>query len=405
MNLVILSYEYPPDTGFGGIGTYSFYHARAMARLGHRVHVIAGSREPGLREFEHDGVRVIRVRRTGWVDGMLRSADQRRCGWFRGRIQNAHSAWRGLHRVLTREAVDLVEGPECGGDLALASTLVQVPTAVRFHSPARLIMDMYDTPRIDRELAPLVEQIAINQATVRTSCSQFLADAVQRRMHVRPPIHVIPNGIDLQLFDRDEGIDVHARYGLPRQGSTIFFANRLEERKGVHLLGPIARELLPRHPDLTLVLAGADTYGQYANRLLPELRELGLADRVLWLGAIDLAHVRAVLKRITVFLIPSIWENCPYSAIEAMAAGRAIVSSDCGGMPELIRHGETGLLARSNDAPAFIDALGRMLRDRDLRTRCGAAARREVEQRLTDDHIARTTTDLYRRVLAGTGGS
>ena len=45
MKIGLLSYEYPPDTGFGGIGTYTWYHARALARLGHQVHVLAGARE------------------------------------------------------------------------------------------------------------------------------------------------------------------------------------------------------------------------------------------------------------------------------------------------------------------------------------------------------------------------
>ena len=63
MRIALLSYEYPPDTGFGGIGTYSYYHARALAKLGHEVHVIAGSVTNGVYHSEHDGVKVIRIKR------------------------------------------------------------------------------------------------------------------------------------------------------------------------------------------------------------------------------------------------------------------------------------------------------------------------------------------------------
>jgi hypothetical protein len=84
-----------------------------------------------------------------------------------------------------------------------------------------------------------------------------------------------------------------------------------------------------------------------------------------------------------------------------MTAGRAIVSSDCGGMPELIEHERTGLLARNGDPDSFVQALRRMIEDDGLRARCGAAARAEVEKRLTDTAIAGRSVEVYRACLAG----
>ncbi len=61
MRIGLLSFEYPPETGFGGIGSYTWHHARALAALGHEVHVLAGARQATeLRETEHDGVCVHR---------------------------------------------------------------------------------------------------------------------------------------------------------------------------------------------------------------------------------------------------------------------------------------------------------------------------------------------------------
>ncbi len=76
-----------------------------------------------------------------------------------------------------------------------------------------------------------------------------------------------------------------------------------------------------------------------------------------YLDKLDLADVRSCLCQSDIFLFPSLWENCPYSCLEAMAAGRAIVSSDQGGMPELIRDGENGLLARNEDTASYIAQL------------------------------------------------
>ena len=404
MNVVLLSYEYPPDTGYGGIGTYAWYHARALVKLGHRVHVIAGATRNGVQRAEHDGVRVLRVQREGWLHRLLGDARARRAWWFQARVKAANDAYQQLARLLHREPVDVVEMPECGGDGMAVTTLLDVPTVVKYHSPAALIMGMYDVRRTDRALTAFAEQIAMNQATAHTSCSRFVADEVKAKLRVRKPITVIANGIDVALFDRDEGsadgsANVRARFDLPRGGVTIFFANRIEERKGSHLLLDMATNVLRRHREAHFVIAGRDLFQHMRDRILPALHAQGLDGRFHYVGALDLPSVRALLKQIDVFLLPSLWENCPYSCIEAMTAGRAIVSSDCGGMPELIAHGENGLLARTGDASAFALALGQLVEDRALRERLGAAARRTVEARLTDVGIAERAVAVYRQAV------
>ncbi|MBI2998701.1 MAG: glycosyltransferase family 4 protein, partial [Deltaproteobacteria bacterium] len=111
--------------------------------------------------------------------------------------------------------------------------------------------------------------------------------------------------------------------------------------------------------------------------------------------------VRSCLREADIFLIPSLWENCPYSCLEAMAAGRAIVSSDQGGMPELIRDEDNGLMARSGEVRPFVSCLERLIENRRLRERLGEAARRSVEERFTDVHVARLSTEYYRECLDG----
>jgi glycogen(starch) synthase len=396
MNIAILSYEYPTETGFGGIGTYSYYHARALTRLGHRVHVFAGSTRLGTFHSEHEGVQLTRIKKEGWLHRLLEPARVRKCWWFNNRVETAHAMYLAMRHAMEFESFDIVEAPECGADAAAVSLLIDLPVAVRFHSPARLIMATYQTPKLDRELTAFVEQIAIDRADVRTACSRFVADEVTSKMRVAEPVHVIPNGIDIELFDRNEGIDVHERFGLPHDAVTVLFANRMEERKGVHLLGDMAIRVMKAYPHVHFVLAGRDLFGYVANTILPRLRDAGLADRLHVLGGRELSEVRALLKHTDIFLLPSLWENCPYSCIEAMTASRAIVSSDCGGMPELITDRYNGLLARTGDADSFAHALEELIEAPDLRDRLGAAARRTVEERLTDLSVARQTVDLYR---------
>jgi glycosyltransferase involved in cell wall biosynthesis len=135
--------------------------------------------------------------------------------------------------------------------------------------------------------------------------------------------------------------------------------------------------------------------------ILPALQRESLRGSVHYLGGLDLAEVRALLRHADIFLLPSLWENCPYSCLEAMAAGVAIVSSDQGGMPELVEDGVTGLLARSGDAASYVAALERVIDDGALRERLGAAARRRIEASFTDVHIAGQSAAFYRECMAG----
>lgn len=395
MRIAVLSFEYPPDTGFGGIGTYSFYQARALAKLGHEVFAIAGAAEPGHSDKVVDGVRVLRTKKESWLTRMLELGRKNRCWWGVNRIEGAYAAYTTLRKLIDQHQIDFIEFPECGADGLITTTMLDIPSAVKFHSPAQLIMPIYDTPKMDRELTSFFEQVAINQATVRTSCSRFLADEVEQKMHVKPPVHVIPNGIDVELFDRDDGVDVQERFGLPKDGVKVFFANRLEERKGIHLVRDMCFEVMRKYPHVHFVFAGNDLFGYMKREIQPFIDKNKLQKRFHYLGQLDLPSVRAILKQIDIFLIPSLWENCPYSCIEAMTAGRAIVSSDCGGMPELIQHEENGLLAENDSSSSFVAALERMVEDAALRERLGQAARRTVESRLTDVGIAERAVALY----------
>ncbi len=401
MNIAILSYEFPPDTGFGGIGSYSYYHARALVRLGHRVHVFAGSTSTGLHESEQDGVRVTRVKIEGWLQRAMTLARRRQLFWFQNRVETAQAMHVAVTRAVRSETFDIIEAPECGADASLLSLRPPAPLVVRLHSPARLIMDTYPVPPLDRRLTGVVEQVAIDRAGLLTACSQFLAREAHGKLGVTADVHVIPNGLDLALFDRQDDIDVAERFGVPDDALMVLFANRLEERKGIHLVCDAILPLMAGHRDVHMVLAGRDLFGYVEQHVRPRIDAAGFGARLHVLGGLPLGEVRALVKRADIFMLPSLWENCPYSCIEAMAGCCAIVASDCGGVPELIQHDTNGLLAPTGRPDGFAAGLERLVRDPVLRRRLGAAARQTVEDRLTDVAIAHRTVELYQSWLSG----
>lgn len=399
MKVALLSFEYPPDTGFGGIGTYTWYQARALAKLGHDVHVLAGATAVTSQcTTEHDGVTVHRLRRDGLLMRALQPLGRAKLWWSKNRLENALNMYRGLRALRRTHRFEVIEMPECGAEGLLVNHLMRETTIVRFHSPARLIMPYYDVPAADVHLCGWVEQVGMRGARALTSCSQFLADEVRTRLGVTRPIEVISNGIDVDLFDAADQLDFRSAHNLPRDRPIIFFAGRMEHRKGVNLCREIAASILQRH-DVAFVMAGEDLFDIMKNDVLPYVTSTPLRGSFHYLGKLDLAGVRSGVCQSDIFLLPSLWENCPYSCLEAMAAGRAIVSTDQGGMPELIHDGVNGLLARSGDAASYIAQLERLIGDASLRARLGAAARGTIETAHADTFIAARSIASYQEAI------
>jgi glycogen synthase len=399
VKIALLSFEYPPETGFGGIGTYTFHHARALAALGHEVHVLAGARQPSTLRAENDaGVRVFRF----WAGGPAMRAFQAlggvRLWWTRQRLQNAWSMYQGLKALHREHRYDLVEMPECGAEGALVTRQMDVPTVVRIHSPSRLIMPYYDVRRSDVTLCSAIEQQALTHATLLTACSRFVADEVTHTLGVARSIHVIPNGLDVNWFDTTaDAVDVWEKYGLPRRRLLMLFAGRMEPRKGISLLPHVAASILERF-DVTFALAGDDLFGHVKTTLLPPLASRSLTGSIHWLGPLPYAEVRSLMRASDIVLMPSLWENCPYSCLEAMAAGRSVVASDQGGMPELIQDGVNGLLARTGDPASFVERLEQLIGNAPRRDQLGAAARATIARRYAHVDVARQAVDVYRTV-------
>lgn len=395
MKIALLSFEYPPETGYGGIGTYTWYQARALVKLGHDVDVLAGSNQPAsLGRFDHDGVRVFRFRQDNFLMKGFQLLNKFRLWWTRNRLENALNMFSGFRALSKENEYDLIEMPECGAEGLLINYFATAPVLIRLHSPSRLIMPYYDVRRSDTYFCSLLEQLGIRRATTFTSCSNFLSGEAARKLKIRKPIGVIPNGIDLSLFDQSTPVDVHQTYGIPRGKFLILFSGRIEPRKGSHLLKEIVVRILKNY-DVSFVIAGQDLFQHMTDDLIPYWQSIRMKGSFHFLGRLSQPEVRSLMLASDVFLLPSIWENCPYSALEAMAARCALVSTDHGGMPEIVEDGKNGLLARNGDVDSYVSCLQRLIEDRLLTEQLGEAGRQTTERSHTDVRIATLSTRFY----------
>jgi glycosyltransferase involved in cell wall biosynthesis len=183
-------------------------------------------------------------------------------------------------------------------------------------------------------------------------------------------VEVLPNAVEAPggLASREE---LRRRHGLDRP--TLVYAGRLSVQKAVDVM----LEATARVPDVDLVLAGD---GPDAEALRARAHDLGLDGRARFLGPQPRATVFELLRAADGVVLSSKWENFPHVLVEALAVGTPVVATATGGVTEIVRDGENGILVPPDDPDALADALRRYLADAALRERLSAAAPASVER-------------------------
>ncbi len=201
---------------------------------------------------------------------------------------------------------------------------------------------------------------------------------------------------------KGSGVDVSHYAPLPEpQGAPIVIgcATRMLRIKGVEEVVAAFRLLRGRGVDARLLLAGAPDTENHAAIPEAELRAWATEPGIEWVGHV--ADVRDVWKRAHIAVLASRGgEGIPMTLMEAAACGRPMVATDVPGCREIVAQNETGLLVTPGDTEALARALERMVRDADLRHRCGQAARERVAGGLDAGTVGRATVAVYRGLLS-----
>jgi glycosyltransferase involved in cell wall biosynthesis len=174
--------------------------------------------------------------------------------------------------------------------------------------------------------------------------------------------------------------ELRERLGL--NGATLAFAGRLTAQKSLE----VALEALAEADGVRLVLAGD---GDRRQALEVYAAELGLAERVRFLGPRPREQVLELFRAADAALLSSSWENFPHTVVEALAVGTPVLATATGGVAEVVRDGENGLLVAPGDADALGKAIRRYFGDPALRERLGAAAAESVARFSRDELLGR----------------
>ena len=303
-----------------------------------------------------------------------------------------------------------------GGKLA---EKFKVPHIVELNAPLALEQSSYRTTGFG-ELAAQAERWTLTQADAVMVVSSELRKHVTA-LGVKPArIHVMPNGVDPELFHPNAGRRPHSMRANPvvhsgsRQrtarpapwlhaggGPTLGFVGGLRPWHGVEVLPELLVRLSKRHPHIRLVIAGD---GQLRGDLELGFRKRGLTKRVTFTGALLHEEVPEVIRQFDIALAPYPQHNhdfyfSPLKLFEYMACGVPVVAANIGQISEVVTHGKTGLLYPSGNLTALTACCQRLLADGQLSHAIGGAAAKAVRAKYTWDRNAAQVAKLARKLI------
>jgi len=356
VKVLIVSGIWPPDVG--GPASHAPELAKFLLGRGHAVEVVTTADVPPARQ-------PYEIR---WVDRAAPAGVRhaRVAAWIRERATHA----------------DVVYATSMLGRAVLGSSLARRPVVVKlvadeayerarrwglFDGDLDAFQRFGGGPRV--RLLRRARDRALRRAAHLVCPSGYLAKLAVSWGVPRERVTVLPNAAPTlpSLPEREEALSQ-----LDIEGPLLAFAGRITKQKALE----VGLEALARVEGVSLAIAGDGPD-------LPDVRravaELGLEGRVRFLGALEREGVLKVFRAADASLLTSSWENFPHTVVEALAVGTPVIATAVGGVPELVRDGENGLLVPVGDPEALAAAIRRLVGEPGLRERLAAAAAPSVD--------------------------
>ncbi|SHG39753.1 glycosyltransferase family 4 protein [Geodermatophilus nigrescens] len=410
LRIALLSYRSKPHSG--GQGIYVRALSRELTALGHAVDVWSGQPYPEL----DDGVPLVRLPSLD----LYREPDPFRTprpSEFRDWIDVAEFAamctagfpepltfsLRAARALLPRAAdYDVVHDNQSLGYGLLRLVRAGVPTVATVHHPVAIDrqLDLAAAPTLRRRLT-LTRWYGFTamQARVAPRLDAVTTVSESSRRDIETHLHVPATGIEVVPVGIDPDVFTPPPAGRPRETDSIVVTTSADvPLKGlVHLLEAVAKLRTERPVRLTVV--GTARPGGPAETALDRL---GIRDAVRFTGPLPEAHLVTLLQTATVAAIPSLYEGFSLPAVEAMACGTPLVTTDAGALPEVVGT-QAGLRVPAGDVGELTAALRLVLEKPSLQEQLGRAGRRRVLANYTWRRTAERTADWYARVLEDKG--
>jgi glycosyltransferase involved in cell wall biosynthesis len=240
------------------------------------------------------------------------------------------------------------------------------------------------------------------------SMGRFFPDKIITNSHAVGSIfsgngkrETVYNGVDLTHFDPDmDGVKERSAFNIGKHTALIGTIGHLAPLKGYEELIGAMREVIREGFDVKLALVGDDIYSHsksYKQKLLSLVDSTGLKDRIIFTGYRE--NIPELLASFDIFALPSRSEGFGRVNLEAMAMRKPVISTNVGGIPEVVLDGVTGILVHPGNSLELAHAIIRLLNDRELRESLGREGRRRVEEHFTLQAHVQKIQEIYGEIL------
>jgi glycosyltransferase involved in cell wall biosynthesis len=205
---------------------------------------------------------------------------------------------------------------------------------------------------------------------------------------------VIYNGIDLKREHNLQANTIKEYFDIEDKDRLLVTVGRLNIQKGHCYLFQAISKVRREISNVKLLVVGE---GEEEKKLKNLVELLDLTSTIFFAGLRD--DIEGILSISELFVFPSLWEGMPNALLEAMAAGKPVIATTVGGVPEIVVPGKTGLLIPPNDSDALAHAIIELLLNKSKARKMGDAARVRVEKHFTISRTVEKTDNLYRELL------
>src|SRR5215813_6647100 len=359
MRIMIVTDQYPPI--IGGVPTVTHNMATAFAERGHTVSVIAPSY--GTRDAHRleDNVYVHRFSSFEWP-----TYKDMRIPFL---------PFLPLHNLIKRLDPDIIHihSPLVLGNIAqiFAGGLRKPVVVTNHYLPINMSRSLTDDSFFGKHISNMTYRYLVHFC----NCCQYVTAPTRTALNLlyehglRAPASAVSNGIDLHSFspgERNEQLLQH--FALPTDRPLVLHVNRLSEEKRVNVLLDAAAKM---QSDTHVVLVGT---GPAAEELREQTRNLGLENRVSFLGFVRDEDLLPLRRSCDFFVIPSVADLQSLSTMEAMACGLPVIAANAYALPELVHHNENGFLFQPGNSAELAHSMDLLANDKELRARMGAAS-------------------------------
>lgn len=383
MRIGFISLENPYNRkNNGGIGTYTGVVAEGLASLGHQVHVITigenWEKEMHIKNnlLLHEINPDVQTRYYTYLEYLIR-------------------IFYKVRHVKENFGLDLVEAPEWLAQGFMAAAEGLLPVVTRLHTPLFLVEDIGMGHKMYKEQEEIkrLEKLQALKSIAVTSPSLSLKNIVEDRWGISSS--VLPNPISVEKLE--EACESDGHFGNPEE-EYILYIGRLEYRKGVLTLAESLNQWLGEFPRLKVVFCGQNTF--YKKQSVKAML-LGLSaeykNRICFIEHAEGSEKHRLIRNARAVVLPSLWENFSYVALEAMAIGSTVVAAGVGGFVEMIRPGIDGYLLPPDDPGALSRLLSELMHRRLPST--GASAAERVRESFDIKGLANVFSDYYNSLV------